>query len=68
MANAKEFYNALKTYDASKLTHEEVKACNNILAQPSFTYHSVSSSAEAACGLYVWVWNICKIRSLVLGL
>jgi hypothetical protein len=64
-ADADKFINALKNYDATCLSPSDLQKANEMLADLS--YDSCVCNSKACGGLFVWAWNICKIRSMILG-
>lgn len=67
MRDGPAFIKRLRDYDATTLTVQRLTACNTILANPDLTYETCKKSSHAASNLYVWIWNVCKIRSMILG-
>jgi len=55
----------LKNYDATSLSPHDLQKANEMLADLS--YDSCVNNSRACAGLFVWAWNICKIRSMILG-
>ena len=61
------FLKMLKEFDIDGISVETLNQCNKRLSNPDLTYERIKSVSSAASSIYVWAWNICKIRSLMVG-
>jgi hypothetical protein len=59
------FIKVLANYDATVLSPIDLQQANEILAD--LTYDGCCKNSSACAGLFVWAWNICKIRSMITG-
>ena len=45
-----------------------VTKINADLFDPNFNYEGCIKNSKACASLYVWIWNMAKVRSLILGI
>lgn len=58
----------LKDLDLNSINATTIKKVNRDLSDPYFTFDSVREASCACADLYVWIWNIAKVRSMMLGI
>ena len=63
-----QFLSKLQNFDTNTLSPATVKKINADLSDPDFNWDTCCMNSAACCGLYVWIWNIAKVRSLMLGI
>jgi hypothetical protein len=68
LLNSPHIIERLRDLNFNSVSAATVKKINNVLSDPYFTFDRVKEASCACADLYVWIWNIAKVRSLILGI